>query len=156
MYKELIAELRDYDGPVIYEDADGQHVECTAVDLTRQAAEAIDKLRAEQQEMMDLLSDITQKYDTCVKIQCQMTEVSNALQSELERVKRERDAAIDAVGRMAEYIVTYGRVDYMLCDDIPNELHLKYQPLDDGNYDNEPCIECVREYFMRREEKSND
>ena len=94
MYKELIAELRDYDGPVIYEDADGQHVECTAVDLTRQAADAIDKLRAEQQEMMDLLSDITQKYDTCVKIQCQMTEVSNALQAELERVKHEREEQI--------------------------------------------------------------
>lgn len=120
MYKELIAELRDYDGPVIYEDADGQHVERTAVDITERAAEAIERLL-----------------------------------SELERVKRERDAAMDAIGRMAEYIVTYGRVDEMLCDDIPRELHLKYQPLDDGNYDNEPCIECVREYFMRREENQD-
>lgn len=91
MYKELAAELRDYDGPVIYEDADGQHVERTAVDLTRRAADAIERLQAEQQEMMDLLSDITQKYDTCVKIQRQMTEVSNALQAELERAKHELD-----------------------------------------------------------------
>lgn len=44
MYKELVAELRDYDGPVIYEDTDGQHVERTAVDLARRAADAIDKL----------------------------------------------------------------------------------------------------------------
>lgn len=44
MYKELAAELRDYDGPVIYEDADGQHVERTAVDLTMRAAEAIEQL----------------------------------------------------------------------------------------------------------------
>lgn len=85
MYRELIAELRDYDGPVIYEDADGQHVERTAVDLTERAADAIERLQSERREMMDLLSDITQKYDTCVKIQCQMTEVSNALQAELER-----------------------------------------------------------------------
>ena len=47
-------------------------------DLAR-AAEAIERLQSERREMMDLLSDITQKYDTCVKIQCQMTEVSNAL-----------------------------------------------------------------------------
>ena len=60
MYKELIAELRDYDGPVIYEDADGQHVERTAVDITERAAEAIERLL-----------------------------------SELERVTRERDAAVE-------------------------------------------------------------
>lgn len=85
----------------------------------------------------------------------QAADAIDKLQAELERVKRERDAAMDAIGRMAEYIVTYGRVDEMLCDDIPRELHLKYQPLDDGNYDNEPCIECVREYFMRRDENQN-
>lgn len=110
--------------------------------------ELVDKLRTESLykdkatlEIMDLCMDAAEAIDI--------------LQSELERVKSERDAAMEAIGRMAEYIVTYGRVDYMLCDDIPNELHLKYQPLDDGNYDNEPCIECVREHFMRMEEKSN-
>ena len=51
MYRELIAELRDYDGPVIYEDADGQHVERTAVDLTERAADAIDRLQAERERI---------------------------------------------------------------------------------------------------------
>ena len=41
-----------------------------------------------------------------------------------------------------------GRVDYWLCDDIPKGLHLKHQPKNDGNYDNQPCIKCVAEYFM--------
>lgn len=110
--------------------------------------ELVDRLRTDSLykdkatlEIMDLCMDAA--------------EAIERLLSELERVKRERDAAMDAIGRMAEYIVTYGRVDEMLCDDIPRELHLKYQPLDDGNYDNEPCIECVREYFMRREENQD-
>lgn len=75
------------------------------------------------------------------------------LRADLVRVKRERDAAVAAVGRMAEYIVVYGRVDYWLCDDIPNELHLKHQPKDDGNYENGPCIECVKEYYLRGPQK---
>lgn len=55
-----------------------------------------------------------------------------------------------AIELMAEYIVTLGRVDYYLCDEIPREIHLKYQPKDDGNYDNEPCQRCVAEYFMMK------
>ena len=58
MYKELAAELRDYDGPVIYEDADGQHVERTAVDLTRRAADAIERLR----EIADNEAEKVSKY----------------------------------------------------------------------------------------------
>lgn len=48
-----------------------------------------------------------------------------------------------AIELMAEYIVTLGGVDYHLCDEIPREIHLKHQPKDDGNYDNEPCQRCV-------------
>ena len=66
----------------------------------------------------------------------------------LAAVTAERDAAANAVARMAEYIVTLGGVDYHLCDVIPQEHHLKYQPKNDGDYDNEPCIECVKAYFM--------
>ena len=51
---------------------------------------------------------------------------------------------------MAEYIVALGRVDYFLCDEIPKEIHLKYQPKNDGNYENEPCQKCVEEYFLRK------
>ena len=27
---------------------------------------------------------------------------------------------------------------------------LKYQPKNDGDYDNEPCQKCVAEYFRKR------
>ena len=63
-------------------------------------------------------------------------------------VTAERDAAANAVAKMAEYIVTLGSVDYYLCDVIPQEHHLKFQSKNDGDYDNEPCIECVKAYFM--------
>lgn len=66
----------------------------------------------------------------------------------LAAVTAERDALKEALELMAEYIVTLGGVDYHLCDVIPQELHLKYQPKNDGDYDNEPCIECVKAYFM--------
>ena len=55
-----------------------------------------------------------------------------------------------AIDLMAEYIVTLGRVDYYLCDLIPKEIHLKHQPKNDGNYDNEPCQKCVAEYFLKK------
>ena len=51
---------------------------------------------------------------------------------------------------MAEYIVTLGRVDYFLCDEIPKDIHLKHQPKNDGNYDNEPCQKCMAEYFLMK------
>ena len=58
------------------------------------------------------------------------------LRADLARVTAERDAAVEAVKNMAEYIVCAGRVDYYLCDEISQEHHLKYQPKNDGNYDN--------------------
>lgn len=55
-----------------------------------------------------------------------------------------------AIELMAEYIVTLGGVDYHLCDEIPKEIHLKHQPQNDGNYENEPCFKCVAEYFLNK------
>ena len=55
-----------------------------------------------------------------------------------------------AIELMAEYIVTLGRVDYFLCDEIPKDIHLKHQPKNDGNYDNEPCQKCMAEYFLMK------
>ena len=71
------------------------------------------------------------------------------LRAELERVTAERDAAKEAVKNMAEYIVCAGRVDYFLCDEISQEHHLKYQPKNDGNYDNGPCYECIADWFLK-------
>ena len=72
-----------------------------------------------------------------------------ALRADLARVTAERDGAVEAVKNMAEYIVCAGRVDYYLCDEISQEHHLKYQPKNDGNYDNEPCYKCIADWFLQ-------
>ena len=74
------------------------------------------------------------------------------LRADLARVTAERDGAIEAVKNMAEYIVCAGRVDYYLCDEISQEHHLKYQPKNDGNYDNEPCYKCIADWFLQGHE----
>lgn len=74
------------------------------------------------------------------------------LRADLARVTAERDGAIKAVKNMAEYIVCAGRVDYYLCDEISQEHHLKYQPKNDGNYDNEPCYKCIADWFLQGHE----
>ena len=71
------------------------------------------------------------------------------LRAELEQVKAERDAAVEAVKNMAEYIVCAGHVDYFLCDETSQEHHLKYQPKNDGYYDNEPCYKCIADWFLQ-------
>lgn len=71
------------------------------------------------------------------------------LRADLARVTAERDGAVEAVKNMAEYIVCAGRVDYYLCDEISQEHHLKYQPKNDGNYDNEPCYRCIADWFLQ-------
>ena len=55
-----------------------------------------------------------------------------------------------ALELMATYLVHFGRIDEMLCDDIPQPLHLKYQPKNDGDYENGPCIQCVQEYYIQQ------
>ena len=74
------------------------------------------------------------------------------LAADVARVTAERDAAVKAVKNMAEYIVCAGRVDYFLCDEISQEHHLKYQPKNDGNYDNEPCYKCIADWFLQGHE----
>ena len=75
-----------------------------------------------------------------------MLQAAGALESLLAEVKQLKKQG----GLMARYIVEHGNVDMSLCDDIPNELHLKYQPKNDGNYENEPCAQCVKEYFEQQ------
>lgn len=74
------------------------------------------------------------------------------LRADLTRVTAERDGAVEAVKNMAEYIVCAGRVDYYLCDEIYQEHHLKYQPKNDGNYDNDPCYKCIADWFLQGHE----
>ena len=71
----------------------------------------------------------------------------------IENQHREIEALKSALHEMATDLVAWGRVDYWLCDDVPTELHMKYQPKNDGNYENEPCVECVKEYYLQ---KAND
>lgn len=71
----------------------------------------------------------------------------------IENQQREIEALKSALHEMAADFVACGRIDYWLCDDVPTELHMKYQPKNDGNYENEPCVECVKEYYLQ---KAND
>ena len=80
-----------------------------------------------------------------------------ALIAEVERLTEEQTVSKmeiatlkKALELMATYLVHFGRIDEMLCDDIPQPIHLKYQPKNDGNYKNEPCIQCVQEYFIKK------
>ena len=61
-----------------------------------------------------------------------------------------------ALELMATYLVHFGRIDEMLCDDIPQPLHLKYQPKNDGDYENGPCIQCVQEYFQQQAQQTHE
>lgn len=89
-----------------------------------------------------------EKEDSREAIQA-LAEENKDLKKQLEKVKAEKDTAVGAVKNMAEYIVCAGRVDYFLCDEISQEHHLKYQPKNDGNYDNGPCYECVKDWFLQ-------
>lgn len=71
----------------------------------------------------------------------------------IENQQREIEALKSALHEMAVDFVAMGRIDYWFCDDVPTELHMKYQPKNDGNYENEPCVECVKEYYLQ---KAND
>lgn len=59
------------------------------------SVEEIQKLRAE-------LEQVVQKYETAVKLQVKMTEISNRQMAELEQVKAERDAAIDCIYKIGD------------------------------------------------------
>lgn len=69
---------------------------------------------------------------------------------EISALIAERDTLKKALALMATYLVHFGRLDEMLCDDIPQPLHLKYQPKNDGEYEDEPCIKCVQEFYIQQ------
>ena len=139
----------------------------------KDAAEAHEKLQAENESLKNKLHDSYQGHLLDVVIPRLEAELEKAkmarpieltgkgaeafalaaelseTKQELERVKAEKDTAVEAVKNMAEYIVCAGRVDYFLCDEISQEHHLKYQPKNDGNYDNGPCYECVKDWFLQ-------
>lgn len=68
----------------------------------------------------------------------------------IENQQREIEVLKSALHEMAADLVAWGKVDYWLCDDVPDKLHMKYQPKNDGNYENEPCVECVKEYYLQK------
>lgn len=61
----------------------------------------------------------------------------------IQNLRRENEALRAAYHEIAEDLVAFGRVDYWLCDEIPTKLHLKYQPQNDGNYENK-VIERIK------------
>lgn len=107
-----------------------------------EAADALEKLQAENEKLRA-------ENIRWGQVASEQDKQLDKLQAELKQVKRERDAAVEAVKNMAEYIVCAGRVDYYLCDEISQEHHLKYQPKNDGNYDNEPCNKCIADWFLQ-------
>ena len=110
------------------------------LDLCMNAAAAIKTLRAENEKLKEKVED--------ARLEGYAKGVGE-INADLARVTAERDAAVEAVKNMAEYIVCAGRVDYYLCDEISQEHHLKYQPKNDGNYDNEPCYKCIADWFLQ-------
>ena len=113
------------------------------------AATALSTLQAENEKLRAEL-EYEKEHANAYHEECGQWEAENEkLRDELEQVKAERDAAVEAVKNMAEYIVCAGRVDYYLCDEISQEHHLKYQPKNDGNYDNEPCYKCIADWFLQ-------
>ena len=139
-------------------DPDGP---CIEDDLMQAAATALSTLRAENKRLNKIVCSIpttpdsgrtVSQYDKEMSMCAYLDDLeaeNEKLRAELEQAKRERDAAVEAVKNMAEYIVCAGRVDYYLCDEISQEHHLKYQPKNDGNYDNEPCYKCIADWFLQ-------
>nr|DAU55030.1 MAG TPA: nucleoside triphosphate pyrophosphohydrolase [Caudoviricetes sp.] len=93
------------------------------------------------------------------KEDCPMNEISRepcreilapAAADLIENQQWEIEALKSALHEMATDLVAWGRVDYWLCDDVPTKLHMKHQPKNDGNYENEPCVECVKEYYLQK------
>nr|DAF80580.1 MAG TPA: hypothetical protein [Caudoviricetes sp.] len=84
------------------------------------------------------------------EVPCALCDVLPAAADLIENQQREIEALKSALHEMAADLVAWGRVDYWLCDDVPDKLHMKYQPKNDGNYENEPCVECVKEYYLQK------
>ena len=65
-------------------------------------ATALSTLQAENEKLRAELEQVVQKYETAVKLQVKMTEISNRQMAELEQVKAERDAAIDRIYKIGD------------------------------------------------------
>ena len=63
-----------------------------------EAAYAISKLQAENTQLLAELERVAQKYETAVKLQVKMAEISNRQRAELEQAKRERNVAYKLLG----------------------------------------------------------
>lgn len=138
--EKLIERLRNYS---VYNNA------LSNLRTIREAAAALSTLQAENSQLRADL-EYEREHANAYHEECGQWEAENEkLRAELEQVKQESDAAVEAVKNMAEYIVCAGRVDYYLCDEISQEHHLKYQPKNDGNYDNEPCYKCIADWFLQ-------
>ena len=132
----------------LHKEAYGSDIE----ELLLEAATAIETLRAENVKLQYEAERQRRSADDMRHL-CENAERAyTKAQDDLARVTAERDAAVKAVKNMAEYIVCAGRVDYYLCDEISQEHHLKYQPKNDGNYDNEPCYKCIADWFLQGHE----
>jgi hypothetical protein len=83
-------------------------------------------------------------------------ETNEKLICRAEKAESEIATLKKALELMATYLVHFGRIDEMLCDDIPQSLHLKYQPKNDGDYENGPCIQCVQEYFQQQAQQTHE
>ena len=164
-YGELVGAPWPYSraGDLVWQDPEPYFIE--------QAATALSTLQAENEEMQKKLNEFSEflchmtggmlsktNYTAQAMIsaaedyQQRVCDNYCDLRADLARVTAERDAAVEAVKNMAEYIVCAGRVDYYLCDEISQEHHLKYQPKNDGNYDNEPCYKCIADWFLQGHE----
>ena len=137
-YDKLIERLRT---DSLYADKASLEI----MDLCMDAATAIETLRAENEKLRAELEQARESLDFARTKDAEIIRLG----ADLARVTAERDAAVKAVKNMAEYIVCAGRVDYYLCDEISQEHHLKYQPKNDGNYDNEPCYKCIADWFLQ-------
>lgn len=71
------------------------------------------------------------------------------LKKQLAESEKREKVANETIQLMAHDMVCFGCIDNWLCDDIPQEIHLKYQPKNDGKYANEPCYKCIEEYYRR-------
>ena len=136
-YNKLIERLR--------KEAYGSDIE----ELLLEAATAIETLRAENVKLQYEEERQRRSADDMRHLYENAERAYTKAQADLARVTAERDGAVEAVKNMAEYIVCAGRVGYFLCDEISQEHHLKYQPKNDGNYDNEPCYKCVADWFLQ-------
>ena len=171
--EKLIEQLNDWNEKYISNLCGDRTIKCEEYCikddcLIVKAATALSTLRAENEEMQKKLNEFSEflchmtggmlsktNYTAQAMIsaaedyQQRVCDNYCDLRADLARVTAERDAAVEAVKNMAEYIVCAGRVDYYLCDEISQEHHLKYQPKNDGNYDNEPCYKCIADWFLQ-------